>query len=154
MVYSISKGAKFQFLRSNGLNSEHVTKHRETITHLLSACGIQAVSAYIHRHNTAWRVLYYNLWHYYGIDETSVLPYVPGDIECIVENERAIIYQNYSFSTLRILEANTSSKKAMNIMEISAPVENIVVRKEGDKQTKYQNLLFELRRLDPHCFKI
>lgn len=45
----------------------------EIITHLLSACSVYAISVYIRQHNTALRVLYYNLWHYYGIDEIPVL---------------------------------------------------------------------------------
>ncbi|KAJ8975620.1 hypothetical protein NQ317_000324 [Molorchus minor] len=37
-------------------------------------------------------VLYYRLRHLYGIDETPVLPYAPGDIESVVGIEKCLIY--------------------------------------------------------------
>uniref|UniRef100_A0A6V7LE95 Reverse transcriptase domain-containing protein n=1 Tax=Bracon brevicornis TaxID=1563983 RepID=A0A6V7LE95_9HYME len=70
----------------------------ETLTHLLSACPTYAVSAYIHRHNAALRVLYYHLRHSYGVDGTPVLPYAPGEIESVVVNESCKIYWNFSRS--------------------------------------------------------
>ena len=78
----------------------------ETVMHLLSACPTYAVSAYIQRHNAALRVLYYHLRHSYEIDETPVLPYAPGDIESVVGNEKCLIYWNYSFPTVRQIQAN------------------------------------------------
>ena len=128
----------------------------ETIMHLLSSCTVYAVSAYIHRHNAALRVLYYYLRHSYGIDETPVLPYAPGDIESVVENERCRIYWNFSFPTLRQIQANKPDvvlldhqTKAMFVIEFSAPAEPNIVLKEEEKRTKYRDLLFELRRLYP-----
>lgn len=128
----------------------------ETLMHLLSACRVYAVSAYIHRHNAALRVLYYHLRHYYGIDNTPVLPYAPGDIESVVENERCRIYWNFSFSTLGLVRANKPDivlldhlQKAMYIIEFSAPAEVNIALKEEEKRTKYQDLLYQMRRLYP-----
>ena len=42
----------------------------------------------------------------YEIDETSVLPYALGDIESVVGNEKCLIYWNYSFPTVRQIQAN------------------------------------------------
>nr|CAH7738014.1 unnamed protein product [Callosobruchus chinensis] len=100
----------------------------ETLMHLLSACRTYAGTAYVHRHNAALRVLYYHLRHSYGLDETPVLPYAPGDIESVVENERCRIYWNYSFPTLELVN---------------------IVSKEEKKRIKYQELLGQLRRLWP-----
>nr|CAH7719945.1 unnamed protein product [Callosobruchus chinensis] len=113
----------------------------ETLMHLFSACRTYAATAYVHRHNAALRVLYYHLRHSYGIDETPVLPYAPGDIEFVVENERCRIYWNYSFPTLEL--------KTMFVIEFSAPAEVNIVSKEEKKRTKYQELLGQLRRLWP-----
>ncbi|VEN42655.1 unnamed protein product [Callosobruchus maculatus] len=55
------------------------------------------------KHNADLRVLYYHLKHSYGLDETSVMSYAPGDVEAVVENERC---RNYPFSTLELIQAN------------------------------------------------
>nr|CAH7735776.1 unnamed protein product [Callosobruchus chinensis] len=111
-----------------------------------SLVSLYAGTAYVHRHNAALRVLYYHLRHSYGIDETPVLPYAPGDIESVVENERCRIYWNYSFHTLELVQANKPDK-TMFIIEFSAPAEVNIVSKEEEKRTKYQELLGQLRRL-------
>nr|CAI5831238.1 unnamed protein product [Callosobruchus analis] len=128
----------------------------ETLMHLLSACKTYAGTAYVHRHNAALRVLYYHLRHSYGIDETPVLPYAPGDIESVVENERCRIYWNYSFPTLELVQANKPDivlldhqQKTMFVIEFSVPAEVNIVSKEEEKRTKYQELLGQLRRLWP-----
>nr|CAH7747856.1 unnamed protein product [Callosobruchus chinensis] len=128
----------------------------ETLMHLLSAWKTYAGTAYVHRHNAALRVLYYHLRHSYGIDETPVLPYAPGDIESVVENERCRIYWNYSFPTLELVQANKPDivlldhqQKTMFVIEFSAPAEVNIVSKEEEKRTKYQELLGQLRRLWP-----
>nr|CAH7727832.1 unnamed protein product [Callosobruchus chinensis] len=131
-------------------------EQRETLMHLLSACRTFAGTAYVHRHNAALRVLYYHLRNSYGIDETPVLPYTPGDIESVVENERCRIYWNYSFPTLELVQANKPDivlldhqQKTMFVIEFSAPAEVNIVSKEEEKRTKYQELLGQLRRLWP-----
>nr|CAH7748892.1 unnamed protein product [Callosobruchus chinensis] len=90
------------------------------------------------------------------IDETLVLPYAPGDIESVVENERCRIYWNYSFPTLELVQANKPDivlldhqQKTMFVIEFSAPAEVNIVSKEEEKWTKYQELLGQLRRLWP-----
>nr|CAI5858087.1 unnamed protein product [Callosobruchus analis] len=128
----------------------------ETLMHLLSACKTYAGTAYVHRQNAALRVLYYHLRHSYSIDETPVLPYAPGNIESVVENERCRIYWNYSFPTLELVQANKPDivlldhqQKTMFVIEFSAPAEVNIVSKEEEKRTKYQELLGQLRRLWP-----
>nr|CAI5845153.1 unnamed protein product [Callosobruchus analis] len=113
----------------------------ETLMHLLSACKTYAGTAYVHRHNAALRVLYYHLRHSYGIDETPVLPYAPGDIESVVENERCRIYRNYSFPTLELVQANKPDVVLLDHQQKTMF--------EEEKRTKYQELLGQLRRLWP-----
>ena len=122
--------------------------------HLLSACPTYAITSYIHRHNAALRVLYYHLRHSYRIDETPVLPYIPGDIETVVVNERCKIYWNFSFATTRLLQATKPDivlfdfdEKIIYVIEFSAPAETNITTKEEEKRLKYQPLLFELRQL-------
>lgn len=128
----------------------------ETLGHLLSGCSFYAKNAYINRHNSALRVLYYYLRHHYGIDANPVLPYVPGDIESVVENDKCKIWWNYSFSTTRQLEATKPDivlldnlSHAMFVIEFSAPAETNMAAKEIEKRTKYQDLLCELRQMYP-----
>ena len=91
-----------------------------------------------------------------------MLPYAPGDIESVVGNEKCLIYWNYSFPTVRQIQANKPDivlldhqLKTMYVIEFSAPAENNIVLKEEEKRTKYRDLLFELRRLYPdHTVKI
>ncbi|CAH1163505.1 unnamed protein product [Phaedon cochleariae] len=114
---------------------------------------------------------------------TSVLRYTPvseldyGSLSCWASNEvghqvdpcvfqlvaaadllheRCRIYWNFSFPTLRQIQANKPDivlldhhSKAMFVIEFSAPAEPNIVLKEGEKRTKYRDLLFELRRLYP-----
>nr|CAH7737742.1 unnamed protein product [Callosobruchus chinensis] len=117
--------------------------------HVLSACKKYAGTAYVHRHKAALRVLCYHLKHWYGIDETLVLPYAPGDIEPVVENERCLIYWNNSFPMLELVQANKPDIKTMCVIEISAPAEVNIVSKEEEKRTEYQELLGQLQRLWP-----
>nr|CAH7751885.1 unnamed protein product [Callosobruchus chinensis] len=101
----------------------------------------------------------YNLvWltHSYGIDETPVLPYAPGYIESVVENERCRIYWNYSFPTLELVQANkldivllNHKQETMFVTEFSAPAEVNIVSKDEEKRTKYQELPGQVRRLWP-----
>nr|CAH7766629.1 unnamed protein product [Callosobruchus chinensis] len=166
--HGLSQQLTFSFLGSSGLKSETEgfimacqdgvfnTLAPETLMHLLSACRTYAGTAYVHRHNAALRVLYYRLRHSYGIDETPVLPYAPGDIESVVENERCRIYWNYSFPTLELVQADKPDiallghqQKTMFVIEFSAPAEVNIVSKEEEKRTKYQELLGQLRRLWP-----
>jgi len=130
--------------------------HPETVMHLLSACPFYAPNAYIHRHNAALRVLYYHLRHKYGIDKTPVLPYAPGDIASVVENEKCRIYWNMSIATTRQLTATKPDitlfdleHKVIYLVEFSAPAERNIIIKEDEKHLKYQDLMFELRRLHP-----
>lgn len=129
---------------------------RETLMHLLSACRSLAQTAYVYRHNAALRVLYYHLRHSYGIDATPMLPWVPGDIEAVVRNEKCVIYWNFSFHGTRILTANKPDivlrdleKKVIYVIEFSAPCETNIISKEEEKMTKYQELLLELRHIYP-----
>ncbi|XP_021925527.1 uncharacterized protein LOC110832658 [Zootermopsis nevadensis] len=94
--------------------------------------------------------------HFYGIDKPPVLPYAPGDIESVVENDKCKIYWNYSFPTTRQLTATKpdivlidTSGCTMYVIEFSAPAETNIVVKEAEKLTKYQDLVFELRQLYP-----
>lgn len=127
--------------------------HAETLMHLLSACPKYAVSAYIHRHNAALRVLYYHLRSAYGVDKTPILPYVPSEIESVVGNESCRIYWNYPFPTSRPIRANKPDivlidfgEKSIFVIEFSAPSEVNINIKEDEKREKYQELLFEIRR--------
>lgn len=128
----------------------------ESLMHLLSACPVYATSAYIHRHNAALRVLYYHLRHKYGIDNTPVMPYAPGDIESVVENDNCRIYWNFSFSTIRQIQANKPDivlldklTKSIYVIEFSAPAEINLILKEEEKRTKYIPLVYELKQLFP-----
>lgn len=51
------------------------------------------------------------------------------------------------FFNLTSLILSSQQKKAKYIIELSAPAETNIVRKEEDKGTKYKDLLFGLRRL-------
>nr|CAH7723069.1 unnamed protein product [Callosobruchus chinensis] len=92
--------------------------------------------------------------HQRDVDET--LPYAPGDIESVVENERCRIYWNYSLPTLELVQVNQPDvilldyqQKTMFVIEFSAPAEVNIVSKEEEKWTKYQELLGQHRRLWP-----
>lgn len=85
-----------------------------------------------------------------------MLPYAPGDIEAVVENEGCRIYWNFSFSTIRHLQANKPDvvlldkrNKAMYIIEFSAPADPNISVKEEEKRTKYRPLQFDLKQLFP-----
>ena len=77
-------------------------------------------------------------------------------------NEKRLIYWNYSFPTVRQIQANKPDivlldhqLKAMYVIVFSAPAENNIVLREEEKRTKNRDLLFELRRLSlDHTVKI
>lgn len=91
-----------------------------------------------------------------------MLPYVPQSIESVVGNEKCRIYWNYSFPTLRQLRANKPDvvlldhqQRAIYVIEFSAPAEINITLKEEEKRAKYQDLVYELRRLHPgHSVKL
>lgn len=144
-------------LKQNVIDRCRLCGHQgESLMHLLSACPAITQTRYVHRHNAALRVLYYHLRHAYGIDETPVLPYAPGDIEAVVENERCTIYWNFSFNTTRLLTATKpdivlrdSETQEIYIIEFSAPCDKNIVVKEGEKRAKYQDLGVELKKMYP-----
>ena len=117
--------------------------------HLLSACPIYATSVYIHRHNAALRVLYDHLRHSYEVDRTPVLPYVPGEIESVVENEKCRIYWNYSFPTVRLIQANKPDIVLLDHQTKVMYVITNITLKEDEKRTKYRDLRYELQVLYP-----
>ena len=128
----------------------------ETLMHVLSACPSLAASSYVYRHNSALRVIYFHLRHAYGIDITPVIPYVPPDIEEVVENSKCRIYWNYSFHTSKLLSATKPDitlldfdTKEMYVIEFSSPSEKNISIKEEEKRSKYLDLLSELRKLYP-----
>ena len=138
------------------LNCRTYHQAPESLMHLLSACPIYATSVYIHRHNAALRVLHYHLRHSYEVDRRPVLPYVPEEIESVVENEKCRIYWNYSFPTVRLIQANKPDivlldhqTKVMYVIEFPAPAETNITLKEEEKRTKYRDLRYELQVLYP-----
>ena len=138
------------------LNCRTCHQAPESLMHLLSAWPIYATSAYIHRHKAALRVLYYHLRQSYQVDRIPVLPYVPGEIESVVENAKCRIYWNYSFPTVRLIQANKPDivlldhqTKVMYVIEFSAPAETNITLKEEEKRTKYRDLRYELQVLYP-----
>ena len=129
---------------------------QETIMHILSACRVHAPSGYIERHNAALRVLYFHLRAAYEIDKEPVLPYVPLEIEAVVQNEKARIYWNYPVSTTRQINAIKpdillldKELKELFVVEFSSPAENNMVMKEEQKRQKYKDLVFELGTMYP-----
>nr|CAI5858942.1 unnamed protein product [Callosobruchus analis] len=165
--HGLSEQLTFSFLRSNGVFNTLVYRGRgmgmgvpdtrcracrlapETLMHVLSASETYAGTAYVHQQNAALRMLYSHLRHPYSIDETPLLPYAPGNIESVVENERCRIYWNYSLPMLELVQANKPDIKIMFVIEFSAPAEVNIVSKEEKKRTKYQELRGQLRRLCP-----
>ncbi|CAG0898393.1 unnamed protein product, partial [Darwinula stevensoni] len=128
----------------------------ETLSHLLSSCKHYATSLYISRHNNALRVLYYHLRHAYGIDKGPTIPWVPAEVESVVERPNVKIYWNYAHSTTRQLTATKPDitlfdvvAKEIFVIEFSIPSERNISRKEEEKRSKYQDLLFELRGQHP-----
>nr|CAH7740828.1 unnamed protein product [Callosobruchus chinensis] len=128
--HGLSQQLTFSFLRSSGLKSE--------TEGFIMSCQDGVFNTLVYRSrvmgvNAALRVLYYHLRHSYGIDETPVLPYAPGDIESVVENERCRIYWNYSFPTLELVQANKPDivlldhqQKTIFVIEFSAPAEELL----------------------------
>ncbi|GLV43782.1 hypothetical protein CBL_20537 [Carabus blaptoides fortunei] len=108
----------------------------ETLMNVLSASPSLASSAFIYRQNTALRVVYYHLRHAYGIDAIPVLPYIPDDVESVVDNSKCRIYWNYPFYTAKLLSAIKSDitlldleNEQMFVIELSCPAEPNISRK-------------------------
>nr|CAH7728863.1 unnamed protein product [Callosobruchus chinensis] len=90
----------------------------ETLTHMLRVL----------------RLLYYHLRQSYHIDKTPVLPYVPGDIESVVDLSKQTSLLDHQHTN-------------MFIIEFSAPAKLNIVSKEKETRTKHQELLGQLRKL-------
>nr|CAI5868241.1 unnamed protein product [Callosobruchus analis] len=153
----LSEQLTFSFLRSSGLKSE--------TEGFIMACQDGVVNALVYRGRVMGmnvpdtrcracrqrqRRLCISCRHVRH--EIPVLPYAPGDIESVVENERCRIY----CTTLELVQANKPDtvlldhqQKTMFVIEFSAPAEVNSVSKEEEKRTKYQELLGQLRRLWP-----
>lgn len=84
------------------------------------------------------------------------MPYAQEDQESVLESEQCKIYWNFSFSTTHRINATKPNivlqdhkSKVICVIEFSAPAESNITRKEDEKRTKYQELLFELSRIYP-----
>ena len=128
-------------------------KDEETTMHLLSACTKYLPTLYISRHDAALKVLYFALRHGYGIDQDKKPHYAQSDIPAVVSNDKCRILWNFPFSTTKQLAANRPDMvlldhedKTMWVFEMSCPAENNIKHKEEEKITKYQPLMFELRK--------
>ena len=125
----------------------------ETTMHLLSACTRYLPTLYISRHDAALKVLYFALRHGYGIDPEKKPYYAQTDLPAVVSNDKCRILWNFPFSTTKQLAANRPDMvlldhedKTMWVFEMSCPAENRIRDKEEEKITKYQPLMFELRK--------
>nr|CAH7713713.1 unnamed protein product [Callosobruchus chinensis] len=152
--HGLSQQLTFSFLGSSGLKSEtegFIMAYQDGVFNTLVYR-----SRVMGQHNAALLVLYYHLRHPYGIAESPVLPYAPGALESVVENERYRIYWNYSFPTIELVQANKPDivlldhqQKTMFVIDFSASAEVNIVSMEEEKRTKYQELLGRLLRLWP-----
>ena len=97
-------------------------------------------------------MLNYHLRHAYGIDKDPVIPWVPKEVESVVEHQNVKIFWNYAHSTTRQITATKPditlfdvATKEIFVIEFSSPSDKNITLKEEEKRSKYQDLLFELR---------
>lgn len=101
--------------------------HPETSMHVLSACPTLCQTGYIYRYNCSSYYLFFSLRHYYGIDTSPILPYVPTDIERVIQ-----CHQDHMANVYAICSAICNIKQ---------------YAKEDEKRSKYRDLLSECQKL-------
>lgn len=128
----------------------------ETTMHLLSACPKYAKNQYILRHNNALKVVYYHLRQAYGFDDRLKQPYEEDDVDTVTTDGKIKLLWDFPFATTNQIQANRpdmvvvdQERKKMTIVEMSCPGEKNITEKEIEKQQKYADLMFELRKTYP-----
>ena len=132
-------------------------KRDETISHLLTECGVLANSEYKTRHDGVAAIVHWGLCRKYGIEcvSKSYNHKIPRDQRAI-ENDKVKILWDFLIQTDRKLDHNRPDivvvdkvNKTCDIIDIACPWDARVQSKERDKIERYEDLKHEILK----CWK-
>ena len=129
-------------------------KGQESVAHVLAGCSALAQTAYLTRHNAAFKILFFELLRDHGLVETVPPWYSPTQPKPIYEGERVTAYWDVPvFADQTEVRANridgrivNKARKTVTLLEMSCPWVDNRDHKDEEKTMKYAPLRLELKR--------
>ncbi|CAG9773702.1 unnamed protein product [Ceutorhynchus assimilis] len=125
----------------------------ETIQHITTACSVIAPKEYLNRHNDVAKIVHSHLCHKSHLIK-EIPPYYKYNPSSVIENESTKIYWDTLIVTDKqilhnkpdILYINKTGKYAF-VIDFAVPADSNIINAYTAKVTKYQDLLYELKRI-------
>ncbi|XP_022778998.1 uncharacterized protein LOC111320609 [Stylophora pistillata] len=132
-------------------------KGQESVAHLLAGCSALAQTAYLTRHNAAFKILFYKLLRDHGLVNTVPPWYSPTQPKPIYEGEKVMAYWEVPvFADHTEVRANRTdgqivdkARKTVTLLEMSCLWVDNRDHKDEEKIMKYAPLRLELKRQYP-----
>ena len=132
-------------------------KGQESVAHVLAGCSALAQTAYLTRHNAAFKILFFELLKDHGLVETVPPWYSPTQPKPIYEGNRVTAYWDVPvFADQMEVRANridgrivNKVRKTVTLLEMSCPWVDNRDHKDEEKTMKYAPLRLELKRQYP-----
>ena len=132
-------------------------KGQESVAHVLAGCSALAQTAYLTRHNAAFKILFFELLRDHGLVETVPPWYSPTQPKPIYEGDRVTAYWDVPvFADQTEVRANridgrivNKARKTVTLLEMSCPWVDNRDHKDEEKTMKYAPLRLELKRQYP-----
>ncbi|PFX11816.1 Retrovirus-related Pol polyprotein from type-1 retrotransposable element R2 [Stylophora pistillata] len=132
-------------------------KGQESVAHVLAGCSALAQTAYLTRHNAAFKILFFELLRDHGLVNTVPPWYSPTQPKPIYEGEKVTAYWDVPvFADQTEVRANRidgrivdKARKTVTLLEMSCPWVDNRDHKDEEKIMKYAPLRLELKRQYP-----
>lgn len=133
----------------------------ETVVHIMSACPILALKEYVDRHNKVCNQIHFVLCRHFGCNITADKWYKHQPEKVTLSNDRnTTILFDHPIRTDRVMTNQSEYSGPANrpdivvrgdketlIIDVSIPADVNIIRKEAEKNLKYQSLAIEIKRM-------
>ena len=132
-------------------------KAPESVAHILSGCGALAESKYLSRHDSALKVLFYEMLHDLGLIDEVPPSYSPAKPKPVYESDDVQAYWDVPvFADHEEVRCNRVDVRIVNhktkrivTLEMSCPWVSNGEKKNEEKTVKYATLRWELKQQFP-----
>ena len=132
-------------------------KALESVAHILSGCSALAQNKYLSRHDSALKVLFYEMLHDLGLIDEIPSWYSPVELKPVYESDDVQAYWDVPmFAEHQEMRSNrvgacivNHKSKQVTTLEMSCPWVNNREKKSEEKTLKYGPLRWELKQQFP-----
>ena len=125
----------------------------ETVAHIVSECPKLAQNQYkLWRHDEVAKILHWKLCGKWGFDRGKT--WYDHKPEKVLESEDCKILWDFSIQTDKVLDHNKpdltvvdKKKKECMLIDVACPFDTRIVKKEEEKEEKYNKLKYEIARI-------